>query len=1733
MTEFEIPGKALTSAEIECLAKESTKRWAKTGAEKAWDEVKAPLEVYRFSGVQLNEDPRRTDEYRAQVLAGCDLKHLKPEEAEAVKEVLARKAGAFWVPGTPRTTILHMQHDVVPSGPPVKTPPHRLSPEQAQWIDDKVDEEVARGQLVRGSSPWGSPAFPTREAGAHQKTRKRRIVVDYRRVNARTVRAQYFSRKSWEVIAEAAGSLWLTMVDAVTGFNQLQNSDRARRVLAVVTRSGQFLPTCLTFGPVNGPEAFAYVMDRIYARGSGRRARAASEWLAYVDDHTIRSGRMIGGVAYKDSEVADSVRTAVTERAPPESCQDVAEALEAAGFSARGLGVEKKKKEDEKKPANEPDQAKRSKGKKFTTEADRNHPFAHEWWSLVLLTVCLWRCVLWHLVAGSSSTRSAPRVGRGGGRRSCLGVTSGDWVGWLGNMPRCLAAAGVWDSLPRCVSAATGATLRGGWVCVRGACWFVWRAVRTGADVGCRPAAWCVTWRVRARRAELRERRFATQELVRRRRLAVRTWDGKKGLGVWVLPLVVFLVVGSRPPQPSEAQAGFRVGEPLAGLSLDEAVEVGRKAARPTLAAKLLEEEKKLKENGLKGFLGRVRSPKAQLKVKSERLGGSDRAPSATLMTGKKKDHDQGRALSGVLRHGHGFSEVVWDSDGWLEVERGRSPEAPRPERTTLSNLRVKRAGRAGSESSESRSAPRAARSKKQEKRKGTPAEGGERGSLGAPEERSGSTARSRPQAVPEEAPARLKPTPKVKAAPKAKPGPVPEVKAEEEKRVEKKRAAADVPKSEDEASSGPGGGLPPQGRGEPKAKLESPKKEEPEAAQGSEPSRLSSSAFEAFEEENIDWGDDEEVPDLQEDVDKLKKASEEGNVAAREEFLTASLDTENVALAMLNRAVSGTPAKRLLTALIRAATSDALRQSSSLVTLRTALAQAQRDELRAEPTSDSPLDYQGLGIAAKVHLLEVREQVHRSLIVKAKLLERASASLNRLRAQDLGESLSSADYLEAASEWMGCTTSWVGVEAQPDPTAKVRSNRFLADLAAIRQGKAPGDSVWQALQRERSRQRAAAHRLKQQKESTVRLKPRAFDSAEDADASYQERRQREHQEEMPWPAGSWYCNRCWQVVQSDKGEIRLNCNHYYKGALCEGSHADDFWGWATPPKSGSGASRSHGLSQTKRAARDAQVELARDGGWRCPNPACDATNMRGRTKCYKCSRARPAGESPPPGAEAPVSKRRRKGKRKMPPRHGWKRYQKVRGSFAAFRARTATKYYPESGSDVNHPFAQLVMQEGLVTVLGGLSVCLLASAWRQAEVVVDSAGQGVVFVIDTIASVGADAVEMVGFVTKLVLVVYGVVMCLQVVATHWHPLAKLMMLLAGRNPEANVAKKGASPFSVELQAKVEELKKFGVPVAVPDEDADWARFQVQGASTKSYVVRLAKDGSVEHSSCTCMSFIHRGGPCKHIAYAHEIAGSQSSVGKGASKAVGTQAVVSAGSAAAAPKPRAKSRGRAAMGLGPGRQVAFRTDDGSPNSDISGIEKSFSLLSLDGPKNQAEVGGVPTGSGELPASGGTEFQAAETGCWGLFSKATKAVKNGPELQSAGSASSGPDQTRIPGTGTSTAVGPLRPRGSLKEAMELKVSEKDQAAEERCKILELKVKALQAKLRAAEAREESDRRMGEEPWAHAVMPKVSSGTEPLALGRRECWRRSFSPQPPPCRRKPACCVTQRPQVTRFG
>jgi hypothetical protein len=318
--------------EISRLHREQVSLWKQRADRGQWDEVCADLDVYRLCGEVVKDDPRRTAEYQRQVVEGlgfgADWKEKRPSMTEAdvsaCREVLTRKAAGFWVEGSPRTTLRFVKHDTITTGPPVCTPPHNLGHEAAQWVDEKLEAEVARGQLIRGNSAWGSPPFPTKEsAGEHQKKRKRRLVVDYRRVNARVARSVYYCKRITDVLSEVAGSAWYTFVDAVTGFNQVVNTRRAREVLAIVARSGKFLPVCLTFGPTNGPDDFSYVVDRMYAPGRSRRMRLGREWLAYVDDLTVRSGRVVDGVAYRDCEYDQELKEACRRvpQVPPQAPQ--------------------------------------------------------------------------------------------------------------------------------------------------------------------------------------------------------------------------------------------------------------------------------------------------------------------------------------------------------------------------------------------------------------------------------------------------------------------------------------------------------------------------------------------------------------------------------------------------------------------------------------------------------------------------------------------------------------------------------------------------------------------------------------------------------------------------------------------------------------------------------------------------------------------------------------------------------------------------------------------------------------------------------------------------------------------------------------------------------------------------------------------------------------------------------------------------------------------------------------------------------------------------------------------------------------------------------------------------------------------------------------------------------------------------------------------------------------------
>ena len=62
--------------------------------------------------------------------------HLAPDELAALREVISRKAAAFWIEGTARSVMRGFKHDVLTTGLPVRGRPIRLKGSEAEFVRD-------------------------------------------------------------------------------------------------------------------------------------------------------------------------------------------------------------------------------------------------------------------------------------------------------------------------------------------------------------------------------------------------------------------------------------------------------------------------------------------------------------------------------------------------------------------------------------------------------------------------------------------------------------------------------------------------------------------------------------------------------------------------------------------------------------------------------------------------------------------------------------------------------------------------------------------------------------------------------------------------------------------------------------------------------------------------------------------------------------------------------------------------------------------------------------------------------------------------------------------------------------------------------------------------------------------------------------------------------------------------------------------------------------------------------------------------------------------------------------------------------------------------------------------------------------------------------------------------------------------------------------------------------------
>jgi Reverse transcriptase (RNA-dependent DNA polymerase)/RNase H-like domain found in reverse transcriptase/Integrase zinc binding domain/Chromo (CHRromatin Organisation MOdifier) domain/Aspartyl protease len=153
----------------------------------------------------------------------------------------------------------NVDHEIplIPGAKPVFGPIYNLSETELKVLKDYIDRMLAKGWIRPSKSPFGSPILFVKKADGSL-----RLVVDYRKLNALTVKNRYPLPLISELFDRLKNAKYYTRLDMQDAYNQLRIALGDEWKTAFRTRYGHYEYLVMPFGLTNAPASFqAYAND--------------------------------------------------------------------------------------------------------------------------------------------------------------------------------------------------------------------------------------------------------------------------------------------------------------------------------------------------------------------------------------------------------------------------------------------------------------------------------------------------------------------------------------------------------------------------------------------------------------------------------------------------------------------------------------------------------------------------------------------------------------------------------------------------------------------------------------------------------------------------------------------------------------------------------------------------------------------------------------------------------------------------------------------------------------------------------------------------------------------------------------------------------------------------------------------------------------------------------------------------------------------------------------------------------------------------------------------------------------------------------------------------------------------------------------------------------------------------------------------------------------------------------
>ena len=188
----------------------------------------------------------------------CTAKLPVPEPLPPqIVSILERFPAIFAEPSTlpPSRNIQHHIH-LLPHTVPINVRPYRYPHFQKSEIERQISAMLTTGIIQPSHSPFSSPILLVKK-----KDGTWRCCVDYRALNAVTVKDRFPMPTIDELLDDLGRASWFSKLDLRQGFHQIRMAEEDAHKTAFRTHQGQYEFLVMPFGLCNAPSTFQAAMN--------------------------------------------------------------------------------------------------------------------------------------------------------------------------------------------------------------------------------------------------------------------------------------------------------------------------------------------------------------------------------------------------------------------------------------------------------------------------------------------------------------------------------------------------------------------------------------------------------------------------------------------------------------------------------------------------------------------------------------------------------------------------------------------------------------------------------------------------------------------------------------------------------------------------------------------------------------------------------------------------------------------------------------------------------------------------------------------------------------------------------------------------------------------------------------------------------------------------------------------------------------------------------------------------------------------------------------------------------------------------------------------------------------------------------------------------------------------------------------------------------------------------------